>query len=289
MSMIWSSRREPKGRARLLAVSPRSGEQRRSQGWRQYLPMAVPLLILLLVGAGWAAVLVINDALFESNPVYTLRHFDIKTDSASITPELVREYLGLAEGTNIFTIDIGALREKFMQKSPSVKTMVIARRLPDTLTIEITERNAVARVGRGKPLAIDSSGYVYNLRSGARSLPVISGLNERYLRPGTQISGLTMNAIEAIEVSSAMQWPYPVRIESIDVGNGEHLNLRLLDGEQVRFSWSNMGAGTPDSRAALVVKLRQLAEALQTAATRNQRLMKIDMTFNANYVPVTEF
>lgn len=289
MSMAWLFNDEPRGRKRLLAVRSRAAEPLRSSGWGRYLPFLVPLLVLLLAGAVWAAIIFVGDTFFAENAAYALRHLEIKTNSEFVTPALVREYTGLTDGTNIFTVDIGAIRESFLQHCPSVKSFAICRRLPDTIAIEISERSAVARVGRLKPMAIDAEGCVYNLRGGVRALPLITGYFDKDLKPGTQVGGLMLNAVEVLEVCAAMQLMSPVRIESIDVSSGEFLDLRLYDGERVRLAWQSMDQPSSESRRQLRTKLVQLSEALQTAAIRGKRIAQIDLSFNAQYVPVAEF
>lgn len=289
MSPAWLFNDEPRGRQRLLAVRSRVAEPLRSRGWGRYLPFLVPFFVLLVAGAAWAAIAFFGDALYENNGVYALRHLEIKTNSEFVTPTLVREYTGLVDGMNIFAVDIGAIRERFLQNCPSVKSFTISRRLPDSIAIEITERNAVARVGRLKPMAIDAEGHVYNLRGGIRALPLITGCFDKDLKPGTQVGGLMLNAIEVLEVCAAMNLACPVRIESIDVSSGEFLDLRLYDGERVRLAWQSMDQPSSESRRQLQNKLAQLSEALQTATTRGKRLAQIDLSFNAQYVPVSEF
>jgi hypothetical protein len=193
------------------------------------------------------------------------------------------------EGVNLFAVDIGRIREEFMRAVPSLKTMAIARVLPDTVAVEVSERLPIARLGRWKPMGIDREGYVYHLRSGARELPQIAGYFDKELRPGTRAQGMILSAIELLDVCNMTQFEYPIRVESIDISSGEYLDVRLIGGERIRLTWEGMEAATPDARESLIAKLARLARALKSAATRGKRIAQLDLTFGDQYVPAQEY
>lgn len=270
----------------LLAVETTTAPERRL--WRT-LAVVIPLILIALVGTLWWVGITAGRALFTHNPRFTLRHLQIQAGGPMITEAHVRDYLGIAEGTNLFCIDIAALREEFLRKTPSVKSMTINRKLPDTLEIQISERVAVARIGRFKPLGIDPEGYVYHLRSPARELPMIDGFYDATLRPGAQAGGMFRCALQVIEACNKGAYNPALRVESIDISNGEYLDLRLVNGERVRLAWEHMNENSDPSNRRLNAKLEQLSAVLRTTAGRGKRVALADLTFTEDYVPVQEY
>jgi hypothetical protein len=270
----------------LLEVETTTAPERRL--WRT-LAVVIPLLLVVLVGTIWWVGVTAGRVLFTHNPRFALRHLRIQASGPMITEAHVRDYLGIAEGTNLFWVDIAALREEFLRKTPSVKSMTINRRLPDTLEIQLSERVAVARVGRFKPLGIDPDGYVYHLRSPSRELPMIDGAYDANLRPGMQAGGMFRCALQVIEACRKGPYNPALRVESIDIANGEYLDLRLANGERVRLAWEHMNENSDPSNRRLNAKLEQLSAVLRTTAGRGKRVAMADLTFNEDYVPVQEY
>ena len=270
----------------LLEVEMTTAPQRRL--WRT-LAVVIPLMLVVLVGSIWWVGLTAGRVLFTHNPRFALRHLKIQASGPMITEAHVRDYLGISEGTNLFWVDIGTLREEFLRKTPSVKSMTINRRLPDTLEIQVFERVAVARIGRFKPLGIDPEGYVYNLRSPARDLPMIDGSYDANLRPGMQAGGMFRCALQVIAACSKGSYNPVLRVESIDIANGEYLDLRLVNGERVRLAWEAMNENNDQSNRRLNAKLEQLSAVLRTTAGRGKRVAMADLTFSEDYVPVQEY
>ena len=270
----------------LLEVETTTEPERRM--WRT-LAVVIPLVLVVLVGALWWVGVMAGQILFTQNPRFNLRNLRIQAEGPMITEAHVREYIGISEGTNLFRIDIAALREAFLRKTPSVKAMTINRRLPDTLEIQISERVAVARIGRFKPLAIDLEGYVYHLSSPSRELPMIDGAYDKNLRPGAQAGGMFRCALQVVEACRKGPYNPALRVESIDIANGDYLDLRLVNGERIRLAWEHMNENSDESSRRLNAKLEQLSAVLRTTAGRGKRVAMADLTFNEEYVPVQEY
>ena len=147
----------------------------------------------------------------------------------------------------------------------------------------------MARIGRFKPLGIDPEGYVYHLRSATTDLPMIDGNYDAGLRPGTQAGGMIRCALQVIEACRKGPYHPALRVETIDVANGEFLDLRLAQGERVRLAWERMNEGSEESNRRLNAKLEQLSAILRTTAGRGKRVAMADLTFTEDYVPVQEY
>ena len=96
--------------------------------------------------------------------------------------------LGLRDQEYYFSVDEATLKAR-LEAFPWVKKAVVAKRFPDTLTVDLQVRKALAisLVG-GAVLSMDEEGWVFDVRTDARGLdlPVISGVAFESLKAGTR-------------------------------------------------------------------------------------------------------
>lgn len=241
-----------------------------------------------LVGVAWL-LWTAGALLFWENPRYAIRKMVVRVDGQTITPQHVREYARVSEGTNIFAFNMDQSREDFLKKVPSVKSIVIRRKLPDTLLIDIVERVPVARIGRWESVAVDKDGWMFNLRSAGQELTVISGAAPTSPRLGTRVGQAALNALEVIDACKRGHAGDRVHIASIDVTTKDYLELYLAEGQRIKLTWEGMGTASPASRQLLDKKLGQLADALRISEERGRKLSTLDMTFDDPYVPGQEY
>jgi cell division septal protein FtsQ len=112
----------------------------------------------------------------------------------------VRELLGPAVGENILRLDIGALKAR-LRRSPWVRDAAVSRTLPDTLRVDIQEREPLALAELDRLYLMDAEGVLVDLygpRTAAFDLPIVRGLSgldeearrERALRAGVLLADL---------------------------------------------------------------------------------------------------
>jgi cell division septal protein FtsQ len=250
----------------------------------------VPLVSLAVLGLFALLVWKTGAWLFWENPRYTIRKLVVHVEGQVITPDHIRDYTGLREGTNLFAVNLGGMRANFLAKTPIAKSIVIHRRLPDTVLVNVVERIPIARLGRLSSLGVDRDGYVFPLRSGTREYPVITGCSEGCQRPGARVDQPTLNAIETIDTCNRTKAGEQVKIASVDVGAKEFLEIYLAAGERVRLAWTGLGQPlTPESRHSLEKKLNSLASILRASEERGRRVVNLDLTYGDQYVPAQEY
>lgn len=250
-----------------------------------WIPLAGLAAVALAAGLVWKT----GEILFWGNPHFTIKTLDIRIDGPSITPAHVREYMTVREGRNLFEGNLRALRDEFLRKTPIARSATLRRKLPDTLVIEIVERTPIARLGRWQSMAVDRDGYVFNLRTSARELPVISGCAESNLKPGTRVDQAVLNAIEVVDASNRTKAGEQIRIATLDVSPKEHIELYLAAGERIRIAWPEMDHTSSLARQQVERKLAILAGALRASEERGKKLVNLDLTFGDQYVPGQEY
>jgi cell division septal protein FtsQ len=90
----------------------------------------------------------------------------------------VRELLGPAVGENILALDIESLKQR-LRASPWVGGAHVERSLPDTLRVDIEERQPIALAEIDRLYLMDAEGSlieIYGPRTSAFDLPIVRGL-----------------------------------------------------------------------------------------------------------------
>lgn len=269
-----TNRRRSDGRDPILQVRARASDRQRAS--RQRLGLVVLLLTLLAVSCT-AFILVgrlLREKLFTQNPAFLVKQFDFYSDG-KLQPWQIKEYAGIPEQPNLFALDLNQLHQNLLEV-PLVKTVRIARRLPDTLEVRLTERTAVARLGRkdlAYPLAVDAEGCVLGPSAIVPNLPVISGVRDTGLRPGMRIQDdLLPDAIAILHECEQRDINAVVKVRRVDISNPEQIELVLESGENIYLA-----------RANKEDKLRQLALMLEAATRRGLALASIDLTMERNF------
>ena len=183
-----------------------------ARGNRQVMGQRVGIM-LLLVGS-IISLLVIGmitsagmDKLFEKllyqNSDFTLRRFQIEPANKIGKGELVAAS-GVRIGQNLLQLSLDDVRDS-LQKLPTVASVRVERRLPDTLYLYIEERRPVALLcptpTTGTQLAqpmyyIDSRGFVLKPKPGEKliSLPTIRGVSSDEVVEGEQTANPDLRA-----------------------------------------------------------------------------------------------
>jgi len=267
------NKRRP-SRDQLLMVNARMGEQRRA---RIHKIGGITLGLIALVGTLWAVMVGVKQLtrlLFTENPQFTLRQLELRSDG-KLKDRHIREYGHLAEGANLFALDIRQIRAD-LESVPVVDRVEVRRQLPDKLVVEVKERIAIARLGSDDHrhyLAIDREGHVLGPSSRSPDLPAITGLRDRGLRPGSYLDQeLVRDALLVLDLCDTTRVGETVRIASIDVRHPEYLDIRMKGGERVWFG-----------RQRLEWRLGQLAQVLQEASQMSRAIETADLTVDRNF------
>jgi hypothetical protein len=260
-------------RSQILMVSSRSSPGSKD---RAYKIGALILLMLALAGGAWAAVIGLNQIgrwLFSENDRFTVHTLDIKS-TGRLPATHIQEYGHLVEGMNLFSVNLDRVR-KDLESVPLIKSANVQRVLPGTLSVRVTERTALARLGaddRINHFAVDRDGYVLGPSSRTSGMPAITGLREFGITPGSQVTNAVLaDALLLVETCDTLGLGPIVRIATIDVGHDDYLEVRLAGGER---AWL--------SRTDVRLKLEWLATSLQKAEVMGKSIQFIDLTMDKN-------
>jgi cell division septal protein FtsQ len=274
-----SSGRRDWGKGLHLESRKRSGAHRE---WMQALGWLVVVLGLIL-GIGVLCVMGTRSlarVLFSENPRFCIRQFEIQTDG-TLALELVRQYARVKEGDNLYAVDLRKVRKEILGV-PIVESVLVQRKLPDTLRIRITERVPLARISvAGLPeMALDLEGVILGPSYASPALPRIEDTRMDSLRPGSRVEqSAVMDALDLLDTCGKTRMGLIARIVRIRLEDDERMILELEQGDRVLFPRTQMN-----------IKLRRLVSILKAIQDRQMRKsgqnLEIDMTTESNW-PVT--
>ena len=212
-----------------------------------------------------------------NSPRYRLRNVVI--NAQTLNEDDLRAFLHVEIGTPIFDIDLADRRKRLLSIS-TIASAKVTRRLPDTLVVEISERDPVARLRRTN-LMLDRDGTVFVLAGGAHLLPIITGYQGRGgpLAPGDKATGMLVAAIELLRFAGDGEGRLPMT--DIDLASDDYLLFTLTDQRQARIAWDNMSSRSEESRESLRTRVYMLLAAMNDPRSAGRSL------FDASIDPKT--
>lgn len=168
----------------------------------------VPALVALVGSAAVFSGLWLGHHFLTTSPHFAIRVIEVRGNRA-LTPAELKAQMGVWEGNNIFQAKLGALAEA-VQRDPWVVEAIVRRKLPDTLVVDLVERQAAAVIELGGLYLADPNGTVFKRFSPVRdslsedSLPVITGMDrEDYIRHPDAAARKVRQALAALKVYEA--------------------------------------------------------------------------------------
>lgn len=280
--LLGSKKRRRRTRKPRLKLNARVGGQKHSPVTKVAVFVLAPVVLAVFVALLWLGVVLAGRALFTGNDRFIIHELDV-TPGRVITESLIREYTGLHEGMNLFEPDISEIRMKFLHHTPVVKSMTISRHLPDTLRVEIRERQPVARLGPRGHLVVDGEGWVFGLGARNQSLPIIIGYDTRSLKPGSHLAGLALDAVRVLDVIRRTGMDSEIAVTDIDVSGGfsgreDSLRIYLASYTTVDFWWQRDKRGNGSSLSDLHERLMFLRGILRRAEQEGQIVRSVKLT-----------
>ncbi len=291
--MSFFSKNKPENRRlnrrHVLDVKVRS-DQVKAERWRvmgAILGGSFVLALLVLIfwqGGAWAL-----DRLILNNDTFAIRHIEVHS-SGIIPAEQVLKWSGVKKGENLLALDLARIKRD-LELAPLVKSAAVERVMPQTLRLNITERQPTARVFALRPKQggydtvvyhIDADGFVLpplngqlppqTLQRGTELLPILTSVSEGDLRVGQQVkSAPVLGALKFIEEFVRSPMAGVVDVKHIDVGAAETLRVSTRQGGEVTFALRQMDR-----------QLRRWRTIHDTGVQRGQAIASLDLSITNN-------
>ena len=194
--------RQASNRPAVRRVTTGTGMKKRSASVKDTLGAVLTVLMMVaLCYGGWEGY-----RWFTHAEMFTIAGVDVK-GVRSVSDDDIREVATMFTGQNVFRVDLGAATRRVLA-DPWVRDVRIERRLPNRISIFVTERvpKAVLQASNGKYL-LDGEGVVMvPLRSGsagAPPLPVIALRDCRAVPREPVTTGAVAEALELLDELAA--------------------------------------------------------------------------------------
>lgn len=232
---------------------------RRTDAARGLLPCA--FILLLLASAGFT---------FLRSPYFHVEHIDVRGLKSLSTEEVVVA-CGLAENENIFDVDLRRVASR-VKAIPRVDKVLVSRRLPSTIVIQVQERTPVAVLPyAGYFVEVDGAGLAIGLEESyrARELPLLTGLALRSVRVGCPVDAPEISS--ALAIATALPEPILRQVSEINFNPSHGFSLHMQSGMQ-----AILGSGTV---AELKSRVMVLAAILARLEEEGRQATYIDVRF----------
>jgi cell division protein FtsQ len=171
-------------------------------GRRQRLLNGGKMVLGLVLVLGTAAGTALGAYRFAvTSPRFALHSLEVSNGKRLSDVALARA-AGIPEQANIFSIDLEAAEQKLLE-DPWVRTVHMVRKLPDTLVVDLIEREAVALAALdGNVFLVDAAGEPFKRWSSGdpHDLPLITGIGlEQIAADRGQALNQTNTALEVLE------------------------------------------------------------------------------------------
>lgn len=135
-----------------------------------------------------SALLIVAAVLAGCVIFFRVSHVEISGNSY-YTEEEILEASGIREGQNLYLINKFQVRDQLLTQLPYIQEVTIRRRLPDTITIQVTECSAGGAVeSDGSWWVIGTDGKILAAAESGEGYTQVTGLTLLAPSPGTQMA-----------------------------------------------------------------------------------------------------
>lgn len=188
------------------------------------------------------------------------------TTGKMVHPDVITMHFGLTNGANLAEIPFEELRARLLDRVPSIRDIKIERRLPNRVTVDVVEREPIARValrtGRGETGRVaDLEGVVFRFSNNTSLLPIVREAAPPPTPPGKRLAGSAAAALRLVDMASQPEIA-DLRILEIDTSHADYLLVTLGNYDRVKLAWDHMLDDTRLSRDSLKKQLRRVSNAI---------------------------
>jgi len=193
--------------------------------------------------------------------IFEVRTIQIRGNVHLSQPDVLR-LAELSPSTNVLWFSPGAVAHR-LEESPWIRSASVARALPSSISVTITERSPVAVLDAGRHYLVAADGTVLGVVGSATALPVIPG-------PAHAVVGSRIPRAEAaLRAVVALPGELRAQVERVSMDQGaDGMVLRLRGGALAVFGDDS---DLPAKAEALAAVLRWAGHSGVTPATIDLR------------------
>jgi len=206
-------------------TSPRRRDGKRTlvSGRGRYL-LAILLTVVVIRYIGMPVV-----ERIKAHPVFTVRHVLVEGADYLDTKKVI-ETAAIPMGENVFEIDFTGIARHLKQEY-AAEDFAVFRRLPDTITIRITEREPVALLNVKEIIGVDAEGVPLPHVGAAmvETLPIITGVDTVTSLADSTVKSRLLAGLQLLGRISDESPAVYNRISEVDVSTLSEMGITLID------------------------------------------------------------
>jgi cell division protein FtsQ len=186
------------------------------------LMVGLKLIALIAVLMGFSALFMVGYAAVTHTDYFRIEAIKVSglsrlTEAAILTQAKIRT------GDNLLAVNLGLVRKRLLVH-PWIATARVAREIPGTICIEITEHKALAVLDLGRKFLINTNGRVFKECSPGdpQNLPLVSGITYADMSLGDDALSPAMTAVvQVLQTSQAQNSAIPyAQIQEVTMDPG---------------------------------------------------------------------
>lgn len=229
----------------------------------------------LLIMTICAALLFIVSVFFEVKNVEV-------TGTNHYLPEYVASLSGVETGDKLLFINKYEISQNLFSELPYIKAVKVRRHFPNTVVIEVTERQPAAKlVSSGISYIIDEDAYLldYTALGDTYRLPVINGVEPSTNEPGKQLAFEDPLMLESLKsILSEL-------VKSDWIADISEINLEKI--YNISFSYANRYTVLLGDTSELTYKLAVFEKVLSRLNDTDQGIIDLSSPAEARFQPYT--
>ena len=201
---------------------------------------------------------------------------DVVISPAKIIPQDVLKdaiilNFGLTNGANLATIPFAELRANLLERIPNLRNIRIERRMQNRVTIDVEEREPIARIAPRKGAAAsgrvaDVDGVVFWYNANTSLLPIVRESSDTPTVPGKKLTGNVAAALRLVKAAAQPELSN-LRVLEIETHHTDYLLVTFGNYDSAKIAWANMNEDTRQSRESLHTQLTRLSQVIATRLT----------------------
>ena len=189
-------------------------ERKRKKRNRKIKVIIKIVMIILVIGGGTVFTM--------TSPIFNIKEIKVVNNS-QVPSDTIISLSGLTTDQNIFRFISSNIEEK-IKENPYIDAVNIHRKIPNTIEIEVQEREHTYNVSyMGKYAYINTQGYILEISDDNKAKPIIYGTStsEEEINPGKRLNNSDLEKLEDIIKISNIIIKNNIydKITSIDISN----------------------------------------------------------------------
>ena len=178
-----------------------------------------------------------------TSPMFNISDIQVSGNS-QVSSDTIISLSQLKKDENIFKFNSSQIIN-YIKENPYIESVNISRKIPNTVTINVTERVPTYSVDFMEKYAyIDTQGYILEISSDSKNLPIIQGIStaEDQVIPGNRLNEEDLTKLEdVIKIMDAVkQKNLDGEVKSIDISKKNEYTLDLeTEGKKVHIGDSS--------------------------------------------------